>query len=64
MVDVVGRYCSQLPVTVISDILGVPNYDRRRVLEFGELGAPSLDIGVPYRQYQRVQLGSPGSTTG
>ncbi|GAB3032368.1 cytochrome P450 [Mycobacterium bourgelatii] len=60
VVDVVGRYCSQLPVTVISDILGVPNYDRRRVLEFGELGAPSLDIGVPYRQYQRVQLGVTG----
>ncbi|WP_204080404.1 cytochrome P450 [Mycobacterium riyadhense] len=60
VVDVVGRYCSQLPIAVISDILGVPNYDRRRVLEFGELGAPSLDIGVPYRQYQRMQRGITG----
>ena len=32
VVDIVGRYCSQLPVTVISEILGVPEYDRRRVL--------------------------------
>ncbi|CAM3017368.1 cytochrome P450 [Mycobacterium intermedium] len=63
VVDIVGRYCSQLPVTVISDILGVPEHDRRRVLEFGELGAPSLDIGVPYRQYQRVQLGIRGFNT-
>ncbi|KZS60943.1 cytochrome P450 [Mycobacterium ostraviense] len=60
VVDVVGRYCSQLPIAVISEILGVPAHDRRRVLEFGELAAPSLDIGVPYRQYQRVQRGVTG----
>ncbi|WP_310766630.1 cytochrome P450 [Mycobacterium sp. Z3061] len=59
-VDIVGRYCSQLPITVISEILGVPEYDRRRVLEFGELAAPSLDIGLPWRQYVRVQRGTAG----
>ena len=26
-VDIVDRYCSQLPVTVIGDILGVPDDD-------------------------------------
>ncbi|WP_264990600.1 cytochrome P450, partial [Mycobacterium kiyosense] len=41
-------------------ILGVPEYDRRRVLEFGELAAPSLDIGLPWQQYQRVQRGIAG----
>ena len=46
VVDVVGRYCSQLPVAIISDILGVPDEDRRRVLEFGELAAPSLDLSL------------------
>lgn len=55
VVDVVGRYCTQLPVAIISDILGVPEKDRRRVLEFGELGAPSLDIGLPWRRYRSVQ---------
>lgn len=59
-VDIVGRYCSQLPITVISDILGVPEYDRRRVLEFGELAAPSLDVGLPWQQYLRVQRGVAG----
>ncbi|MCV7006935.1 cytochrome P450 [Mycobacterium gordonae] len=59
-VDIVGRYCSQLPITVISEILGVPEYDRRRVLEFGELAAPSLDIGLPWQQYVRVQRGVAG----
>ncbi|MDT5302268.1 MAG: hypothetical protein QOG79_5510, partial [Mycobacterium sp.] len=41
-VDVVDRYCSQLPVTVIGDIIGVPDDERMRILEFGELAAPSL----------------------
>jgi len=57
VVDIVGRYCSQLPVAIISDILGVPERDRRRVLEFGELAAPSLDFGLPWRQYRSVQDG-------
>lgn len=60
VIDVVGRYCSQLPITVISDILGVPEYDRRRVLEFGELVAPSLDVGVTWPQYRRIQRGMSG----
>src|ERR1700730_13679124 len=60
VVDIVGRYCSQLPVAIISEILGVPERDRQRVLEFGELAAPSLDIGLPWRQYRSVQDGIAG----
>jgi cytochrome P450 len=60
VVDIVGRYCAQLPVAIISEILGVPEPDRPRVLEFGELAAPSLDIGLPWRQYRSVQRGIAG----
>lgn len=60
VVDIVEGYCSQLPVAIISDILGVPEQDRRRVLEFGELAAPSLDLGLPWRQYRSVQRGIAG----
>ena len=60
VVDVVDRYCSQLPVAIISDILGVPEGDRQRILEFGELAAPSLDFGLPWAQYRRVQRGLVG----
>jgi len=60
VVDVVERYCSQLPVTVIGDILGVPDEARPRILEFGELGAPSLDIGLSWQQYRRVHQGIEG----
>jgi cytochrome P450 len=59
-VDIVARYCSQLPVTVIGDILGVPDEARPRILEFGELGAPSLDIGLTWQQYRQVYRGIDG----
>lgn len=60
VVDIVERYCSQLPVAVISDILGVPEQDRKHILHFGELGAPSLDIGLSWRQFQQVEEGLVG----
>jgi cytochrome P450 len=60
VVDIVDRYCAQLPVAIISDILGVPDADRRRILEFGELAAPSLDFGLTWPQYRRVQRGIAG----
>lgn len=63
VVDIVDRYCAQLPVAVISDILGVPDADRPQILRFGELGAPSLDIGLTWRQYQAVNSGILGFET-
>ena len=60
VVDVVDRYCAQLPVAIISDILGVPDAHRQRILEFGELAAPSLDFGLTWPQYRRVQRGIEG----
>ncbi|CAN5868052.1 cytochrome P450 [soil metagenome] len=60
VVDIVDRYCAQLPVAVISDILGVPDEERARVLEFGDLSAPSLDLGLSWAQYQRVETGLAG----
>ncbi len=56
-VDIVDRYCARLPVAVISDILGVPAADRSRVLEYGELAAPSLDFGLSRRDYASVERG-------
>lgn len=60
VVDIVERYCSQLPVAIISDILGVPDHDRGHILEFGELAAPSLDFGLSWQQYRQVQHGIAG----
>ena len=47
-------------MAIISDILGVPDDDRPRILEFGELAAPSLDFGLPWAQYRRVERGLDG----
>ncbi|MCB0924116.1 MAG: cytochrome P450 [Mycobacterium sp.] len=63
VVDIVDRYCSRLPVTIISEMLGVPRDDRSRILEFGELASPSLDFGLDWRQYRTVQRGLAGFNT-
>ncbi|OSC41702.1 cytochrome P450 [Mycobacterium decipiens] len=60
VVDIIACYCSQLPVAVIGDILGVPDHDRSHILEYGELAAPSLDFGLSWRQYQQMQRGLNG----
>ena len=60
VIDIVERYCSQLPIAIISEILGVPEADRSRILDYGELAAPSLDFGLDWTQYQKVQNGLEG----
>ncbi|NKQ51457.1 cytochrome P450 [Amycolatopsis sp. K13G38] len=54
-VDLVEAYCSLLPVTVIAEILGVPAEQRQRVLELGGAAAPSLDLGLSWRQFRAVE---------
>jgi cytochrome P450 len=54
-VDLVKTYCSLLPVTVIAEILGVPPEQRQRVLELGAAAAPSLDMGLSWRQFRAVE---------
>jgi cytochrome P450 len=56
-VDIVARYCAQLPVAIICDILGVADTDRERVLQFGEHAAPSLDFALTYGQFRSVERG-------
>ena len=54
-IDIVERYCSLMPVTVISQILGVPEEDRPRVLAYGSAAAPSLDLGLTWREFRSVE---------
>jgi cytochrome P450 len=57
VVDLVATYCSLLPVTVIAEILGVPVSMRSKFLEWGNAAAPSLDIGLTYREFRQVEHG-------
>ena len=53
-VDLVDRYATMLPVTVIAEILGVPQSERAEVLAYGGGAAPSLDLGLSWRQFRSV----------
>jgi cytochrome P450 len=55
-VDLVAGFASLLPVTVISEILGVPVAMRRQFLAWGGAAAPVLDVGLTYREYVRSEL--------
>ena len=62
-VELVEAYCSQLPVTVITEILGVRPEDRERVLGYGRDGAPSLDVGLTWKQFRTVDAAVRGFST-
>lgn len=54
-VDLVARYASLLPVTVISEMLGVPTTMREQFLAWGDGAAASLDLGLPRDRWSLVQ---------
>ncbi len=64
VVDLVEAYAALLPVTVISEILGVPVAMRERFLAWGNRAASALDIGLGYREYAASEQGIRGSTNG
>ena len=53
-VDLVDAYCSRLPLTVICEILGVPEADRDLVRRLGSTAAASLDLGMSWSRYRVV----------
>ncbi|MBV9012682.1 MAG: cytochrome P450 [Pseudonocardiales bacterium] len=54
-VDLVTRYASLLPATVIAEMLGAPVAMRRQFLDWGAGAALSLDIGLSYRDFRRSE---------
>jgi hypothetical protein len=54
-VDLVGRYASLLPVTVIAEILGVPVGMRERFLAWGRAASPVLEFGLSWREFRRAE---------
>ena len=54
-VDLVTRYCGLLPITVISEVLGVPVDLRERMLDLGKGAALSLDIGLEWRTFRDME---------
>jgi len=56
-VDLVSRYASLLPVTVIAEILGVPVGMSEQFLKWGHDAGSALDIGISYHEYRNCERG-------
>ncbi|MCA1675372.1 MAG: cytochrome P450 [Actinobacteria bacterium] len=54
-VDLVTRYASLLPATVIAEMLGAPVAMRRQFLAWGTGASLSLDAGLSYRDFRRSE---------
>jgi cytochrome P450 len=54
-VDLVAHYASLLPVTVISEMLGVPTSMRDQFLAWGDGAATSLDMGLTRRAHASME---------
>jgi cytochrome P450 len=54
-VDLVSRYASLLPATVIAEMLGAPVSMRRQFLDWGVGASLSLDVGLSYRDFRRAE---------
>ena len=49
------RYAALVPVTVIAEMLGVPQDMRGTLLTWGDGAAASLDMGLPWQRYARAE---------
>ncbi|WP_459546695.1 cytochrome P450 [Nocardia sp. X0981] len=56
--DLVERYAAQVPIAIISEMLGFPDSDREMFLRWGDDISPLLDFGIPWRTHQRAMRSS------
>ncbi|NUS95487.1 MAG: cytochrome P450 [Nocardia sp.] len=56
--DLVSRYAAQLPIAIISEMLGFPDADREMFLRWGDDISPLLDLGISWRTHQRAMESS------
>ncbi|MGW4847485.1 cytochrome P450 [Nocardia brasiliensis] len=50
--DLIADFAAKLPVAIIAHLLGVPEQDHPKLLEWGNSGAPLFDIGVRHEGYR------------
>ncbi|MGY2061479.1 cytochrome P450, partial [Nocardia gipuzkoensis] len=52
-VDLVEAFATRVPIAIIFEMLGMPREDQEKFLVWGEEMTPMLDIGIPWRTYNR-----------
>ncbi|MEV6336225.1 cytochrome P450 [Nocardia vinacea] len=56
--DLVARYAAQVPIAIISEMLGFPDCDREMFLRWGDDISPLLDLGISWRTHQQAMESS------
>lgn len=56
--DLVADFAAQVPIAIISEMLGFPDRDRQMFLRWGDDISPLLDFGIPWRTHQRAMRSS------
>ncbi len=52
--DLVESYAAQVPIAIISEMLGFPDRDREMFLRWGDRMTPLLDLGISWRAHNRA----------
>ncbi len=52
--DLIADFAMRLPVAIIAEILDLPADSHDRMLEWGQCGAPLLDIGIGWKTYRNA----------
>ncbi|WP_433665485.1 cytochrome P450 [Nocardia sp. CA-128927] len=52
--DLVTSFAAQVPIAIISEMLGFPDADKERFLHWGDRITPLLDVGISWRAHRRA----------
>ncbi|WP_249644817.1 cytochrome P450 [Nocardia sputi] len=54
--DLIEQFAAQVPIAIISEMLGFPDEDKAMFLDWGDQMTPLLDVGIPWRAHRRALL--------
>ncbi|MFD0363810.1 cytochrome P450 [Nocardia sp. GCM10030253] len=50
--DLIESFAAQVPIAIISEMLGFPERDRKIFLDWGDKATPLLDVGISWRTFR------------